>query len=107
MLLALALTYVSCLALSISMKRHFQQVFPTQELSIQKIKLLRSVGWILLISSCVLCAYLYSISTGLVLLCGLFSASALLIAMLLQYSPRIAIGLALIQLPLGLVVFLY
>lgn len=107
MLLALGLTYLSCLALSISIKRHFQQLFPFHSLSPQKIFILRGLGWSLLISSGIVCAQSYGIATGLVLLCGLFSAAAFLTALLLHYSPRMTIALALIQPLLGLVWIFY
>lgn len=104
MLLAFGLTYLSCLALSISMKRHFQQLFPSHSLSSQKIFILRGLGWLLLISSGIACTQSYGIATGLVLLCGLFSAAAFLIALLLHYSPRTTIALVVIQPLLALIV---
>jgi hypothetical protein len=117
MLLALGLTYLSCLAFSLSIKRHFQQLFPSKkissrqlfskELSAQKIFILRILGWLLLILSSIVCAQLYGIATGLVLLCGLFSAAAFVIALLLHYSPQMTIALALIQLLLGVAWMLY
>lgn len=88
MLLAFSLTYLSCLSFSLSLKRHFQHILPEYQLSERKARILKCVGWLLLILSTVLCKNYYGIATALVILCGLFSSSALLIALLLQYATR-------------------
>jgi hypothetical protein len=93
MLIAFALAYASCMALSLAMTRHFQQVWPKQKLSPRSVTLLRNCGWLLLILTLVYSAKLEGIAVGLVLVLGLFSAAAFLLSLLLHYAPRVALGL--------------
>jgi len=93
MLLALGLTYLSCLAFAISLKRHFHQLFSSHRLFRKHTFIFKSLGWILLALSINASVQLYGFATGLVVLCGLFSAAAFLIALLLPYSPRTIIGI--------------
>lgn len=93
MLIAFALAYTTCMALSLAMTRHFQQVWPRQKLSPRLATFLRNGGWILLVLTLVYCAKLEGIAVGLVLLLGLFSAAAFLLSLLLHYAPRVALVL--------------
>lgn len=93
MLIALALTYITCITLSLAMNRHFQQVWPTRTLSPRTASLLRNAGWLLLLITLVYCAKLEGIAVGLVLMLGLFSAAACILSLLLCYAPRMALGL--------------
>src|SRR5688572_32982017 len=81
MLIAFALAYATCMALSLAMTRHFQQVWPRQKLSPRLATLLRNGGWMLLVLTLVYCAKLEGIAVGLVLLLGLFSAAAFLLSL--------------------------
>ena len=92
MLIAFALAYATCMALSLAMTRHFKQVWPRQKLSPHLATLLRNGGWVLLVLTLIYCAKLEGIAAGLVLALGLFSAAACLLSLLLHYSPRIALG---------------
>ena len=102
MLLAFSLAYATCLVLCLAMSRHFQQLLPNQKLSSRAAILLRNGGWLLLLLTTIYCAKLVGIAVGLVLVLGLFSAAACLLALLLNYSPRIALGLAIAAPLLGL-----
>lgn len=93
MLIGFAFAYATCMALSLAMTRHFQQVWPKQKLSPQQATGLRNSGWLLLVLTLVYCATLEGIAVGLVLGLGLFSAAACLLALLLHYAPRMALGL--------------
>lgn len=94
MLMAFALTYATCLLLSLAMNRHFQQVCPTKTLSPRNQFLLRNGGWLLLLITVAYCAKLAGIAVGLVLTVGLFSAAASALALLLHYAPRLVLPLA-------------
>lgn len=93
MLIAFALAYATCLALSLAMNRHFQQLWPMQKLSPHVAIILRNGGWLLLALTFFYCVKLEGIATGLVMVLGLFSAAACLLSLLLHYAPRIALGL--------------
>lgn len=93
MLFAFALAYATCMALSLAMNRHSQQVWPNHKLSPRKVTLLRNGGWLLLILTFAYCTKLEGIAVGLVLVLGLFSAAACLLSLLLHYAPRMALGL--------------
>jgi hypothetical protein len=77
MLIALALAYTTCIALSLAMNRHFQQVWPTRTRSPRTAILLRNAGWLLLLITLVYCAKLEGVAVGLVLMLGLYALSAL------------------------------
>lgn len=94
MLIAFALAYATCLSLSLAMNRHFHQVWPKKTLSQRTAISLRNTGWLLLLLTLTCCAKLQGIAVGLVLMMGLFSATACVLSLLLQYAPRIAVGLA-------------
>lgn len=96
MLISFELLYLSCLAFSLSLNRHFEQLFPKQKLSPASVKALRLFAWAMLVSGAVYLSYSQGIATGLVLLCGLFSLASLTIAFIQHYFPRILIGLAFI-----------
>jgi len=93
MLFAFALAYATCMALSLAMNRHFQQVWPKQKPSSRIVILLRNSGWLLLILTITYCAKLEGVAVGLVLVLGVFSAAASLLSLLLHYAPRLALGL--------------
>ena len=93
MLIAIALAYATCMALSLAINRHFQNVWPGKKLSTGGAILLRNSGWLLLILTLVYCANLEGAAVGLILALGLFGAIACLVALLLHYAPRTALGL--------------
>jgi len=96
MLIAFALAYTTCIALSLAMNRHFQQLWPTKKLSPRNTLLLRNSGWLLLILTIFYCVKLMGIAVGLVLVLGLFSTAAFLLALLLHYLPRAVLPLAVV-----------
>lgn len=94
MLTAFALAYITCITLSLAMNRHFQQILPNHTLSPRIKMLLRNGGWLLLIITLLYCAKITGVAVGLVLLLGLFSACACMLAVLLHYLPRAVLPLA-------------
>lgn len=100
MFFAFALAYATCIALSLAMSRHFKQVWPNHTLSPRMAVCLRNAGWLLLVSTLIYCTKLEGIAVGLVLLPALLTAAACMLALLLQYAPRIALGLV-IAVPLA------
>lgn len=93
MLIGFALAYATCMALSLALNRHFHQVWPQQKLSPPLAIGLRNTGWLLMVLTFIYCVKFQGIATGLVLVSGLFSAAACLLALLLHYAPRTALGL--------------
>ena len=94
MIFAFALAYITCIALSLAMNRHFQQVWPARVLSARVASFLRNGGWLLVLLTLVYCAKLSGFAVGLVLAFGLFSAAACLLSLLLNYQPKLVLPLA-------------
>lgn len=94
MLAAYALAYCSFLILSLAMSKHFQQVFPKKKIAQSQLNIVRAAGWGLLIATLLYCSHLYGWATGLVAALGLMSAAAFVLALILNYAPRLAPGLA-------------
>jgi hypothetical protein len=88
MLIAFALAFCSCFLLCSSMNRHTQQIWPTYKISPARIMLLRVIGWLLVLTTTIYCTRMVGISTGLVVLCGIFSLAIALLALLLNYAAR-------------------
>jgi hypothetical protein len=96
MLAAYALAYCSFLILSMAMSKHFQQIFPKKKMTQPYVNTVRIVGWALLIATLFYCSHLYGWATGLVAALGLMSAAAFVLALILNYAPRFAPGMAVI-----------
>lgn len=96
MFFAFTLSYLSCLSLCMSMQRHFQQVWPQKKLSPQQAKTLSALGWLFLISATVLLAKIEGIAVGLVFSCGVFSAAAFILIMLLNFAARVVLASAVV-----------
>lgn len=102
MLLAFSLAYATCIVLCLAMNRHFQQLLPKQKLSPRAAMWLRNGGWLFLLLTIIYCTKLVGVAVGLVLVLGLFSAAACLLALLLNYAPRMALGLVIVVPLIGL-----
>lgn len=94
MLAAYALAYCSFLVLSMAMSKHFHQVFPGKKMPQPYVNLVRAVGWLLLVATLFFCSHLYGWATGLVAALGLMSVAAFVLALTLNYAPRLAPGAA-------------
>lgn len=94
MLAAYALAYCSFLILSMAMSKHFQQIFPQKKMPQPYITLVRAIGWALLAITLFYCSHLYGWATGIVAALGLMSAAAFVLALILNYAPRFAPGMA-------------
>jgi hypothetical protein len=103
MLLVFAFAYAGCTALCLSMNRHFQQVLPNRNASPKTILALRLSGWLLLTIAMVYCANYQGVAIALVSVCGVVTAAAFLLVLLLSYTPRFAIILATIAPILGVI----
>jgi len=97
-LLGLALPYAGFTALCLAMERHHEQVFGQRWIPPGRRRLLRIAGLLLLLASPLPCIAAAGWGVGSVLWCGLLTAAALPLVLLLPYAPRLAVALA----PLGL-----
>lgn len=102
MLITYTLVYCSFLAFSMAMNKHFQQMFPHKKLLSLHSNLLRFGGWVLLVVALLYCSTHYGTATAMVILLGLLSAAALLLALLLNYHPKLALPIALVFIVLTL-----
>jgi hypothetical protein len=102
MLLGLALPYAGFTALCLAMERHHEHVFGRRRIPSLRRRVLQITGWLLLAVSLVPCFAVAGWGVGGVLWCGLLTAAALPLAILLAFRPRAVIPLALVSLPLGL-----
>lgn len=107
MLITYALAYCSFLAFSLSMKKHFQQMFPQQKcLSVAHAKWMRACAWGLLSAAFIFAANRFGWATGAVIVIGLLTLTTFLHALLLNYSPRLIPFSLLLVLLLALLVSL-
>ncbi|MBL6080080.1 DUF3325 domain-containing protein [Belnapia sp. T18] len=102
MMLGLALPYAGFTALCLAMERHHEQVLGRRQIPPGLRLVLRLAGWLLLLTSPLPCLALAGWGGGSVLWCGMLTAAALLLTLLLAYVPRLAAGLALVLPTLGL-----
>lgn len=79
------LTLVGAALLCVSMKRHWRQILPSVEHSSTTARLLRTVGYALLLVAAVLAANLYGTGIGLTLFFALFTVAHFGIALILPY----------------------
>lgn len=94
MLFALALAYAGFTALCLAMERHHEEVFRSRRIPPNRRLVLRVAGWGLLTASFPACIAYWGWVIGPVAWCGLLTAAALPLALLLPYAPRIAAGFA-------------
>lgn len=101
-LLGLALSYAGFTALCLAMERHHEQVFGQRRIPAGRRRMLRLAGTLLLLASPLPCVVIAGWGTGTVLWCGMLTAAALTLTLLLPYAPRLAAALAPILPLLGL-----
>ena len=85
---AFALCVVGFICLSLSMKRHFRQLWPQSAPARSVVWLLRCVGYGALTAALLPAINKLGVSIGIVLWCGLLTAAALTVSLLLAYRPR-------------------
>ncbi|MCR0985183.1 DUF3325 domain-containing protein [Roseomonas populi] len=91
---AAALSYAGFTALCLAMARHHEQVFRSRAVPAGRRRVLTALGWGLLALSVVPVVMELGWGLGLVLWLGLLTATAMPLAMLLNYAPRVALALA-------------
>lgn len=95
-----ALAYGGLAAMSFTMDRHYADIHGRgKELDSRARARIRLLAWISLALSFVACIAAQGWHTGPVLWCGVLTATAVVLTLLLQYAPRRAIGLARISYP--------
>ena len=96
MLITYTLAYCSFLTFSMAMKKHFQQMFPQKNLLSLHSYLLQLCGWAQLVVALLYCSTQYGAATAVVILLGLLNTAAILLALLLNYCPTLALPSALL-----------
>ncbi|UVE17865.1 DUF3325 domain-containing protein [Pseudomonas sp. LS44] len=90
--LGAALSFAGMAGLCLGMDRHHQQVWARK--APRRQRALRLAGWLLLALALWPCLQVWGSAVGPVVWCGLLSAAALSLALLLPYGPRPVAGLA-------------
>ena len=88
MLVAFTFSFIGFALLSLSMKRHFSQVYKNNVFDSRRAFLLRVIAYVCLLLSCATCLRGYGIGVGLVWWLGLLTLTALLQTLLLTYQPQ-------------------
>lgn len=91
---AIALAYAGFAALCLAMERHHGEVFGTRRIPPRRSIALRLSGWALLAVSFPTCIADWGWAFGSVAWCGVLTAAALPIVLLLPYRPRAMAALA-------------
>ena len=99
--IALGLCCLGCLLLSISLRRHFRQVFADESTYERRLWLLRWSGYVLVFLAIWPCVQPLGLWIGLILWISMVALAAFLQIMLLTYRPRasgvlVGFGVALI-----------
>ena len=94
-LLACALCYSGFTALCLAMEKHQLELYGKARASVQRMRVWRIVGWLLLALSLLICVRVDGWNIGPVYWLGALSVSALLLAFwLLPYRPKVIAPLA-------------
>lgn len=93
-LFAICLAYAGFAALCLAMERHHGEVFGIRRIPPRRRLALRLVGWLLLAASFPACIAGWGWAFGSVVWCGVLTAAALPIVLLLPYRPRMMAALA-------------
>jgi len=88
---ALASALAGFFALSLAMDRHYEDSFGRGQSPGRRARWLQLGGAVGLVLSLVLCAGLRGAAQGVVLWCGVLTASAVVVSLLLSYAPRLAV----------------
>lgn len=93
-LLAICLAYAGFAALCLAMERHHREVFGSRRIPPRRRLALRLAGWVLLAASFPACVAGWGWAFGPVAWCGVLTAAALPVVLLLPYRPRAVAMLA-------------
>jgi hypothetical protein len=104
--LGFALAYLGFSALCLAMERHHEQVFRSRRIPPWRRRVLSGGGWVLLAASVLPVVHTLGWGAGLVLWTGILTATAMPLAMLLAYAPRLGLALAFAALPASLMLLL-
>lgn len=104
--LGFALAYAGFTGLCLAMERHYEQVFRSRKIPPLRRKLCFWGGWLLLATSLLPVVQALGWALGPVFWIGILTATAMPLAMLLTYAPRVALALAAAPLPAGLLLLL-
>jgi hypothetical protein len=103
--IAFGLTCLGCLLLSLSLRRHYRQVFADESAYEQRRWTMRLAGYAFLMLALWPCIRLSGLWIGLILWLSIVALAAFLLIMVLTYRPRVSpafggCGMALIALGL-------
>ncbi len=87
--IALGLTFLGCLLLSLSLRRHYRQVFADETGYEQRLWPLRIAGYVLVLVALWPCVRLFGAPIGFCLWLSILALAAFLVIMLLTYRPRL------------------
>jgi len=96
------LCHAAMMALSLTMDRHYGQLTGQREVPAIRRRLLRVVGWALLLLAAMACIGSFGLGVGVVTWCALLTMAALAVACGLTYRPRQSARVAALTLVLGL-----
>lgn len=88
MTLGFLLAFAAAILLSLSMKKHYGQLFPDATLSVSHSRVLRALGYLMLAASAWMCVAVKGAGLGLTWFAGLLTVACLLIALLLPLTDR-------------------
>jgi hypothetical protein len=86
-LIALGLTLLGCLLLSLSLRRHYRQAFADESAYEQRLWPLRIAGYALLFLALWPCIRMFGAPIGICLWLSIVALAAFLVIMLLTYRP--------------------
>jgi hypothetical protein len=104
--IALGLACLGCILLSLSLRRHYKQVFADQSVFERRSLPMRVVGYACVLLSLIPCIATAGVGIGLVLWLSVLALAAMLQALLLTYRPQDNArfgGLSLLLIVLGMV----
>lgn len=102
MLTGFLLLFAAMTGLSLAMDRHYEQLTQQRDVPSRRSRQLRAGGTVLLLLSLAVCIQSWGGPIGLTLWCGFLTLTALAVACLLAYVPKLALALTLAAMPLGL-----
>jgi hypothetical protein len=87
-IIALGLMFAGCLLLSLSMRRHYRQVFADESGYAERLWPLRIVGYALVLLALWPCTRLFGAPIGICLWLSILALAAFGVIMLLTYRPQ-------------------
>jgi hypothetical protein len=85
--MALGLAFTGCLLLSLSLRRHYRQAFGDDSAYEQRLRPLRTTGYLLVAAALWPCIQLSGAPIGICLWLSILALAAFLVIMLLTYRP--------------------